>query len=536
MLRHGQVNGELTGCGNTPVPTFDANDGIIPVAGITLNWYDAPEGGSVIASPTLNSVSSVSYYAEASNGVCISTTRTKVVLTIYPAPSAPIAGIPTQPSCDTAPTGSVDLSGLPSTGTWTINPGGVTGTGTSAIISNLVAGRTYNFRVTDAAGCTSAASTDVVINAQPLRPILTIRSLIDPLSCGDNGSIVLNLINVPDGSYSISSDEISFNGVDVSGGIATIQAKTNTYHNLQITVNGCTSVTGVNATLKDSPAPSAPLAGTPTQADCVTPTGSVELSGLPAGTWTINPGSVTGTGTSAIISNLVAGRTYNFKVTNAAGCTSAASNDVVIIVQPPTLSVALIGSIVQPTCSKPTGSVFLSGLPSGNWIINPGTIAGTGDTLTISGLVAGTYNYTITNEAGCTSPGTVDVVINTQPLTPPKPVVSVTQNPKCNNPDGTVTITQPSGAEFEYSIDGGVPQASPVFPGLKTNVYIFRVRNKFTGCESDTTWKSVPAIPPAPTMLIPVGEIQNCLCYDGKGSFTIYFTGVPDGSYTIFYD
>ena len=62
-----------------------------------------------------------------------------------------------------------------------------------------------------------------------------------------------------------------------------------------------------------------------------------------------------------------------------------------------------IGTITQPTCALPTGSVQLNNLPVGNWTINPGAIAGTGSSYTVSGLAAGSYTFTATNSAGCAS-------------------------------------------------------------------------------------------------------------------------------------
>lgn len=76
----------------------------------------------------------------------------------------------------------------------------------------------------------------------------------------------------------------------------------------------------------------------------------------------------------------------------------------------PLPSAPTVSTITQPTCTLATGSVILSGLPAGNWTINPGGIAGTGTTSTISGLAAGTYNFTVSNGT-CTSSATA-VVIN----------------------------------------------------------------------------------------------------------------------------
>jgi hypothetical protein len=62
------------------------------------------------------------------------------------AATAPVIGTITQPTCSVA-TGSVALSGLPASGTWTVtaSPGGTTttGTGTTTTFSGLTAGTTY---------------------------------------------------------------------------------------------------------------------------------------------------------------------------------------------------------------------------------------------------------------------------------------------------------------------------------------------------------------------------------------------------------
>jgi hypothetical protein len=74
-----------------------------------------------------------------------------------------------------------------------------------------------------------------------------------------------------------------------------------------------------------------------------------------------------------------------------------------------------IGIVTQPICALPTGSVVLNNLPVNNWTITiyPGitTISGTGISTTISGLAAGTYNFTVTNSFGLTSTASSNVVI-----------------------------------------------------------------------------------------------------------------------------
>ena len=59
----------------------------------------------------------------------------------------------------------------------------------------------------------------------------------------------------------------------------------------------------------------------------------------------------------------------------------------------------IIGTITQPTCTVPTGSVVLSGLPSGGWELtqNPGNVKinGSGANPTIPDLSPNTYTYSV---------------------------------------------------------------------------------------------------------------------------------------------
>uniref|UniRef100_UPI0037519831 Ig-like domain-containing protein n=1 Tax=Flavobacterium sp. TaxID=239 RepID=UPI0037519831 len=83
-------SGDITECEKSPIQTLNANSALSSTTGIT--WYDAATNGSVVASPTRNTVGSTTYYAQYSNGTCSSVTRTAVTLTITGAPAAPITG------------------------------------------------------------------------------------------------------------------------------------------------------------------------------------------------------------------------------------------------------------------------------------------------------------------------------------------------------------------------------------------------------------------------------------------------------------
>ncbi len=214
--------------------------------------------------------------------------------------------------------------------------------------------------------------------------------------------------------------------------------------------SGCTSDPSKTIVIAGSDIPGAPVPGSVTQPSCNISTGSVVLSGLPAsGSWTLTrqPDGViyTGTGTSTSVTGLEAG-TYTFTVRNSEGCLSAPSTPVIINPQPSTPTAPVPGAITQPTCEFPTGSVIINGLPEeGNWTLTrfPGSInvTASGTSFTVHGLDPGSYNFTVTNSGGCTSPVSADVVINPQPG--PFPTLVIT-NPAPVCFPGTTDLTSPA--------------------------------------------------------------------------------------------
>jgi hypothetical protein len=426
--------GSIAVCYNTSPGNFTATGGG-ESGSYTYLWYKNGVSTGVTTqnySPG-NLIANTTVYCAISSGTCGPKNTPTVTITVEAFPAAPVIGSIVQPTCLTS-TGSVPLSGLPTGFDWTItiSPGGATqsGNGATATINNLSTG-SYTFKVTNYAGCTSPSSGNAVIQSQPQTPTAPVVGTPTVPTCASpTGSVLLSGLPTP-GTWTLTRlPNITTSG---SGSSYTVTGLPPGVYFYTVTNQaGCTSPPTSDVTIPSPPAaPSAPVIGTIVQPTCASATGSVPLSGLPSGSWTVTVspggGTVTGSGTTTTISALGAG-TYTFTVTNSVNCTSPASANAVINSQPVTPSAPANGGITQPTCALATGSVILNSLPSGTWLLtrNPGSVTTISNTTsyTISGLAPGTYSFTVTTDAGsgCTSPPLSNVVINAPPSPPSAPV------------------------------------------------------------------------------------------------------------------
>ncbi len=511
--------------GTITQPTCSVATGSIVLCGLPSgNWTINP--GAIAGtgpSYTLSGLAAGTYSFTVTNtSGCVSSPSSNIIINAQPlSPAAPIPGAITQPSCTVA-TGSVVLNNLPA-GNWIINPGAIAGTGASITIAGIATG-TYTYTVTNVSGCTSVASSNVIINSQPAIPLVpSVGTVTEPTCSVPTGSVVLS--GLPSGNWTLNPGAIAGNTTSTT--ISGLVAGTYTYTVTQ----GCTSASTANIVINAQPVtPTAPALGTITQPNCSIATGSVILNGLPSGTWTINPGAISGAGTSYTVSGLNAG-TYSFTVTNASGCSSLASSNFTINPQPVIPSVVVIGMVTQPTCTVASGSVAISGLPAGNWVINPGSIAGTGPGYTISGITPGSYTYTVTNTVGCTSSASVNVVINTQPSTPSAPTVGTITQPTCTVASGSVVLNGLPGGNWTLN-PGAIAGTgtSKTLTGLTTGTYRYTVTNA-VGCTSPASVDVVinvnPVVPSAPT----INSISQPTCAVATGSLIL--DGLPAGNWII---
>ncbi|NRT13669.1 hypothetical protein HNQ00_003325, partial [Flavobacterium sp. 14A] len=221
----------------------------------------------------------------------------------------------------------------------------------------------------------------------------------------------------------------------------------------------------------------APDAGTlsGTQAICVDGTTTLS-STTTGGTWSTSAAAIaTINASTGAVKGLKAGTaTMTYTVKGSGGCDDATATRVVTVNQLPVAPI--VSAPTQPTCSVATGSVKLSGLPSGNWTITPGNYTGNTSDYTITGLSTGKYKFTVTNSLGCSSSESVEVTINVQPTAPAAPIAKISVQPKCGAITGTVLITS-AGTGFEYNVDGGNYQTTTTFSNLTPGTHKFTVRN-----------------------------------------------------------
>ena len=463
-------------------------------------------------------------------------------------PLVPTIGLITPPTCALA-TGSVTLSGLPA-GNWTLNQAGtvvntIAGNTASTIISGLIAGN-YTFTVANSFGCVSVATANINIPAQPVTPAAPIIGVITPPTCAlATGSV--DISGLPAGNWTLNQAGAVVNSIAGNTLVTTVSGLIAGSYTFSVTNSvGCTSLVSVNVPIPVQPiTPAAPTIGIITPPTCVLATGSVDISGLPAGNWTLNQAgtvanSIAGNTLVTTISGLIAG-SYTFTVTNSVGCTSLVSVNVPIPIQPITPAAPTIGIITPPTCVLATGSVDISGLPAGNWTLNQAgavvnSIAGNTLVTTVSGLIAGSYTFTVTNSVGCTSLVSVNVPIPVQPITPAAPTIGIITPPTCALATGSVDISGLPAGNWTLNQAGAVVNSIAgntlvtTVAGLIVGSYTFTVTNS-VGCTSLVSVNvPIPIQPITPAAPI-IGIITPPTCALATGSVDI--SGLPAGNWTL---
>ena len=96
---------------------------------------------------------------------------------------------------------------------------------------------------------------------------------------------------------------------------------------------------------------------------------------------------------------------------------------------------------------------------------------------------SGDYTFSHEDGNGCIQVDTLHLVIHPLPETP---ILSVTDNTSCTEPNGSISITSPTGDGLTYSLNGGTPQSENSFSGLTTGTFTITVWNN-NGCSSSAS-------------------------------------------------
>ena len=147
-----------------------------------------------------------------------------------------------------------------------------------------------------------------------------------------------------------------------------------------------------------------------------------------------------------------------------------------------------------------------------------------------TGLTAGTYNLTITDNNGCT--GSLNATVN-EPATPITITSTPTTNASCGSNNGTITINVSGGTvatNYQYSIQGVGTQTTNVFTGLASGNYNISVQDD-NGCSASVNGVAVNQ---ATMMSITNVTVVDATCNTNNGSITVDIqNGTAPYTYTL---
>ena len=357
-------------------------------------------------------------------------------------------------------------------------------------------------------GC--VVSTPIVITEPDAVPLTDI-NIIDP-TCTDSLGIVS--INSDTVGLTFSVDGGPFTSYPVTGYLLSSGA----HSILAKNASNCSPAITNFTISAQPPTPVTPTIDTIIQPTCTISTGSVQLSNLPAGQWTINPGNMSGNTASAIVDNLAAGN-YSFNVTNSFGCTS--SNAALITINTVLgAPLAPTVNITQPTCAVSTGSVVITA-PDPNLLYSlDGGAFSAYPAGGYNGIATGNHSLIAQATGGCLSPFTY-ITIDAQPLSPALPILSITQ-PSCTIATGEVVVTSDTTA-LTFSFNGAPYSSYPV-NGFIANagVYTLAVQN-LSGC-APTVLNNI-VINPQPQTPIINASATPITCFGDYSTITVSATG-----------
>jgi gliding motility-associated-like protein len=364
----------------------------------------------------------------------------------------------TNVSCFGTSTGAASVAasgGTPAyTYSWTGSP--PVGQNTNSV-SGLIAG-TYTCTTTDANGCTS---NKVISISQPASALNDVPSQTN-VTC--NGTTTGTASVVPSGGT--VGYTYSWIGSPLSGqGTASVSGLSNGTYTCTLTDSKNCSLNQVFTISQPAVLAISPVSSTTTA--CASPTGTASVSvsgGNPGYTYSWNPAPGGGQGTANATG--LAALTYTLTVTDAKGCVQTYS----IAIGSANGPTATLGATTNLSCKAScNGSATVSANGGTGALTYAWTPSG-GNAATASGLCAGNYTCTVTDQNGCTASQTAGI---SEPT-----VLSTTPTHTNVNCFGTATATASVAATggtaaYTYSWTGSPPvgQNTNSISGLTVGTY-----------------------------------------------------------------
>ncbi|TXD69047.1 DUF7507 domain-containing protein, partial [Aequorivita lipolytica] len=500
--------GNQTECALDPIQTLTATATV--VAGQTVVWYTQPVGGSPVSTPTLNTIGTIDYYAEAvvNNSGCKSPVRTKVTLKII---QTPVVDDPADViACDSYTLPALNI------GKYYTGPGG---TGMQLPVGSSIAS-TQTIYVYAETGTTPNCSDEKSFLVTITQPITITISKIDATTsqgCNNGEATASPSGGTPPYSYQWSAsanNQTTATATNLSVG---------THHVFVTDTNGCISeedviiecivtcdaiiaIDHVTNVLCTNDATGSATVG----ASSVSNPGSTFTF-----SWNTMPPQVDSGVVSSTVNGLTAG-TYTVIVTIDGSVCPAVTQEITITEPSTPLTVtATATDEIGPNTNDGTATAHPSGGTSPyTYLWSPG-----GETTqTITGLSDGTYTVVVTDANGCTATATVTV----SPGDCHDIIASITTTPvSCfGGSDGTATAHVTGGVgPFSY-IWSPVSQTTQTITGLVAGEYLLQIVDAGTGCFAKA---SAVVTQPFP-LNIEILSQTNPLC-TGTGSVTVQASG-----------
>ena len=403
------------------------------------------------------------------------------------------------PNCFGGSDGSATVNATGGTGpyTYTWMPGSLNGA-----TQNTLSLGTYTIDVVDNLGCPGAGSVTI---GEPAELIAS--AVSTPENCGLSNGTVTGSATGGTGTYTYSWSPAGGNIANPTG------LAVGTYTVTITDQNSCTDQAVVDITSSGGPTISLDASS---DVNCFGGTdGSATVSAtLGTGPYTYSwmPGSLTGA-----IQNALGANSYTVTVTDASGCTD---NVVVDILEPTELIASAVST--QTTCGLSNGTVTGSatggtGTYTYSWSPAGGNIANP------TGLPAGTYTVTITDQNTCVDQAVVDITSAGGPII----TLDASASVSCFGAgDGSATVSTTNGTgPYTYSwMPGSLSGANQ--NGLGPNSYTVTVTDAI-GCTDNII---VDILEPT-EIILSTSNIIDANCGASDGAATVDAIGGA-GTYT----